>query len=192
MISSTPVKRCHWCTDVPIYQAYHDHEWGKPITDDRMLFEQLCLEGQQAGLSWLTVLKRRQAYRDAFYAFDINRLAVEDDDWAAQHNTNTSLIRHPKKLQSIVHHARLAQTIIIEYGSLYAYIQSMIQTQPLRPYVAAKLIDSSIPALQLSANLKKRGFVFVGPRICHAYLQAIGVFNHHDNDCDFRQHRPLT
>ncbi len=177
--------RCAWVGADPLYQAYHDREWGVPIHDDRLLFEFLILEGAQAGLSWLTILRRREAYRAAFAGFQPEVVARFDAAKIAALLANPGIIRNRLKVESAVGNARAFLKVQEEFGSFAAYQWSFVQGQPLqnaRPNLA------SIPAItpeaeSLSRDLKKRGFRFVGPTICYAHMQAVGLVNDHTMDC---------
>lgn len=159
--------RCSWCTADPIYIEYHDKEWGRPVHDDRRLFEFLILEGVQAGLSWLTVLKKRDNYRKAFDDFDAVKIARYDDKKIKQLLNNAGIIRNRLKIASAIANAKAFLNVQKEFGSFNKYIWSF---QTLQPDV-------------MSRELKKRGFNFVGPTICYAFMQAVGMVNDHEADC---------
>lgn len=180
-------KRCDWVTDDPIYIQYHDEEWGNPdrLNDEQYLFEMLVLEGAQAGLSWITILKRREAYRQAFYGFDIEKCSKLTDDDVAQLKTNEKIIRNELKIRSVIKNAKAFLKIQREYGSFLKFIQSIVGQSPI---VHEFTTTDDIPAsdeisTSLSKALKKRGFSFVGPVICYSYLQAIGMYQDHIEDC---------
>ena len=178
-----PPRRCTWCSDDPLYVAYHDHEWGVPSHDPRHLFELLILEGFQAGLSWLTILRRREAFRAALQGFDPEVLATTDDAWVQQQMQNPTIIRNRLKLQAVGKNARawLALPDPVEF------IWSVVGGQPrIHRYEQVADIPVAGPeAQQLSKQLKKSGFTFVGPTICQSYLQAIGCLMDHTTDCDW-------
>jgi DNA-3-methyladenine glycosylase I len=159
-------KRCSWCTADPIYIEYHDKEWGRPVHNDRRLFEFLILEGVQAGLSWLTVLKKRDNYRKAFDNFDAVKIARWDDKKIKQLLNNAGIIRNRLKITSAIANAKAFLAVQQEFGSFNKYIWSFKDLQP----------DA------MSRELKKRGFNFVGPTICYAFMQAVGMVNDH-TDC---------
>ncbi|MBI3601435.1 MAG: DNA-3-methyladenine glycosylase I [Candidatus Omnitrophica bacterium] len=158
--------RCGWCSDDPIYIKYHDQEWGRPVHDDRRLFEFLILEGAQAGLSWLTVLKKRHHYRKAFDHFDARAIARYDARKIKQLLNNDGIIRNRLKIQSAIRNAKAFLKIQKEFGSFDRYLWSF---QPLSD--------------ALSSDLQKRGFSFVGPTIIYAFMQAVGMVNDHTRDC---------
>ena len=177
--------RCPWAGDDPLMQAYHDHEWGVPLRDDRALFELLTLEGAQAGLSWRTVLQRRQGYREVFDGFDLKRIAAYTPDDIEARRADSRIIRNRAKIQATVGNARAALRTIDELGSLDALIWSFVDGRPLRN--AFRTLDD-IPAetdisRAMSRDLKRRGFKFVGPTICYAFMQAAGLVNDHVVTC---------
>tara|TARA_B100001059_G_scaffold220116_1_gene241808 strand:- start:1369 stop:1947 length:579 start_codon:yes stop_codon:yes gene_type:complete len=178
-------KRCSWPGNDDLYIRYHDEEWGVPVHEDRVLFETLCLEGQQAGLSWITVLKKRDNYRKAFYNFNIKKVSLMSDDDIFALLSNDGLIKNKLKLFSIRNNAISFQNIQKNFGSFDNYIWSysddkIIQSNDKNGLdLSSKLLLSN----NISKNLKKWGFKFIGPTICYAYLQAIGIINDHENDC---------
>ncbi len=177
-----PKARCFWCGDDPLYIAYHDDEWGVPVHDDRLLFEQLILEGAQAGLSWITVLKKREHYRQAFANFDVRKVAKYDDRKVDLMMQNAGLIRHRGKLASAALNAQAFMVLQKEYGSFANWLWSHVDGQPLvrrsRPPAATSPLADKI-----SKELKKRGMKFVGPTIIQATLQAVGVLDEHLPGC---------
>jgi DNA-3-methyladenine glycosylase I len=177
--------RCAWCGSDPLYRAYHDEEWGLPVHDDRLLFEFLILEGAQAGLSWLTVLKKRESYRQAFHGFDFERVARYTPEDVARLLENPGIIRNRLKVESAIRNARGVMGICKEYGSLDAFLWRYVDGIPKRN---AWHRLSDVPALtpesdRMSKELKKRGFNFVGSTICYAFMQAVGMVNDHTTDC---------
>ena len=170
--------RCSWGDSPDIYRAYHDDEWGFPVDDDRLLFEKLCLEGFQSGLSWLTILKRREGFRSAFYGFDIDRVAAMGPADVERLLQNTGIIRHRGKIESTINNARRAQEIIAEVGSLGALVWSY-EPDPGNAILAANTAESTA----LSKDLKNRGFSFVGPTTAYAFMQAMGIVNDHLPEC---------
>lgn len=179
-------KRCLWCGDDPLYVDYHDEEWGVPVHEDDRLFEKICLEGQQAGLSWITVLRKRARYRERFHGFNIERVArmtaADIDDIV----TDAGVIRHRKKLEAIVTNARATLRLRDETGSslsdyLWAFVGGETVLNRLeRMEDAPAKTDASIA---MSKDLKKRGFAFVGPTTCYAMMQACGLVNDHLVTC---------
>lgn len=179
------MQRCGWVTQDPLYIAYHDNEWGIPQTDKRVLFEMLCLEGQQAGLSWITVLKKREHYRRAFHHFDPQPVALMDEADLARLLQDAGLIRHRGKLAAIVTNAQAMLALEATGQDFSRFIWSFVDNQPILHRYAdyAQAPTTSAPAIALSKALKQRGFKFVGPTICHAFLQACGLINDHQTTC---------
>ena len=182
--SSLP--RCSWVgQNKPYYEHYHDEEWGVPVHDDRLLFEMLILEGAQAGLSWETVLKKRDAYRAAFHNFDPSKVAAMTDEALEQCLSNAGLIRHRLKIFSVRKNARIFIQIQQECGSFDTYLWRFVNHQP-QIYTPATLADTptrNAISDALSKDLKKRGMSFVGSTIIYAYMQAIGMVNNHMACC---------
>jgi len=183
------VTRCAWVPlDNPLYVAYHDTEWGVPVHDDRVLFEFLVLEGAQAGLSWLTILRKREHYRRAFEAFDIATVAGYDDVKVAALLQDAGIVRNRKKIEAAVRLARVALEIQREAGSLDAFLWSFVGGSPRLPvrHTLAEVPTHSPVSDAMSAALRARGASFVGSTICYSFMQAVGMVNDHTIDC-FRQ-----
>ena len=182
--------RCGWAR-TPIDIEYHDREWGVPVHDDRLLFEFLILEGAQAGLSWTTILKKRDSYREAFQNFEIERVAAFDDRKKAALLGNPGIVRNRLKVDSTVRNARAALEVIRQEGSLDAFLWSFVSGKPIQnerkslSEVPARTAESDA----MSKALKKRGFNFIGSTICYAFMQAVGMVNDHETSC-FR-HAPV-
>ncbi len=181
---SDPI-RCGWSTSDPLYIAYHDEEWGSPVRDDRKLFEMLCLEGAQAGLSWITILKRRQGYRAAFDDFDPAVVATYDEEKMGALLQDVRIIRNRAKIRAFVQNAHAFLRVQAEFGSFAGYIWSFVGGQP---HVNCPPTLQEVPAdtpesHAMSKALKKRGFSFVGPTICYAFMQACGLVDDHTQDC---------
>ena len=172
--------RCFWCGDDPLYVAYHDDEWGVPVHDDRLHFEQLILEGAQAGLSWLTVLRKREHYRKAFARFDPKKVARFDAKKVDGLMQNAGLVRHRGKLEAAVGNARAFLKIQTEFGSYDAWLWARAKAFPAK---RDRMATTSPLAEHLSQELRQRGMKFVGPSIMHATLQAIGVYQDHLPGC---------
>lgn len=177
--------RCSWPGDIPIYVDYHDNEWGRPTHDDRELFELLVLEGAQAGLSWLTILKKREAYREAFDGFDPVRVARYGEAKAEELMANAGIVRNRLKINAAITNAKLFLDVIEEFGSFDAFIWGYVDGIPI---VNQWGVQEEVPATtplsdRISKDLKKRGFKFVGPTIVYAYMQSIGMVNDHVVDC---------
>jgi len=177
--------RCWWSGKDPVYIAYHDEEWGIPVHDERMLFEFLCLEGQQAGLSWITVLKKRDHYRKCFKNFEIDKVARLTDKTIEKHLLDTGLIRNRLKLYSIRSNALAFKQVQKEFGSFDSYIWSFTGGSVLD---GKRKTAKNVPATTdisdaMSKDLKKRGFKFIGSTICYAFMQAAGLVNDHTANC---------
>jgi DNA-3-methyladenine glycosylase I len=177
--------RCEWCGSDPLYVAYHDDEWGVPVHDDRLLFEFLILEGAQAGLSWLTILKKRDNYRKAFHDFDCERIARYTQADVARLLADPGIVRNRLKIASAIGNARGVLAIRGEFGSLDAYLWRFVDGVPRRNAwkSMAELPAKTDLSDALSRDLKKRGFNFVGSTICYAFMQAVGMVNDHTTDC---------
>ncbi len=178
-------KRCKWCLGHPLYVAYHDEEWGVPVFDDRKLFEMLLLEGCQAGLSWLTILKRRENYRESYDGFDFNKIAEYNDKRCEELRQDAGIIRNRLKIKASVLNARAFIRLREEKGSFANYLWDFTDGKQIVSSVATM---QDVPATtplsdRISKDLKKRGFGFVGSTIVYAFLQAVGVTDDHLNDC---------
>lgn len=185
------VKRCNWSEHLLIYQQYHDEEWGRPEWDSVKLFECLCLEGQQAGLSWITVLKKRENYRQAFHQFDPFLVAQMNEQDIDRLMENCGLIRHRAKLAAIIKNAQ-AYINMEKCGENFSdFVWSFVHHQPQINDVpdTKSLPTASLISKQMSKALKKKGFVFVGETTCYAFMQAVGLVDDHQNDC-FCKHKP--
>jgi len=177
--------RCEWSGSDPLYIAYHDHEWGVPIHDDRLLFEFLILEGAQAGLSWLTILKKRDNYQKAFDGFDFEQVANYTEPDLNRLLADSGIVRNRLKINSAIKNARGVLDIREEFGTLDAYLWRFVDGIPKQNSWKSM---SELPAKTelseaMSKDLKKRGFNFVGPTICYAFMQAVGMVNDHTTDC---------
>ena len=185
-------KRCAWVPlDDPLYVSYHDEEWGVPVHDDHVLFEMLVLEGMQAGLSWITVLRKREGYREAFHNFNIDAILAYNEEKVEALMQNPSIIRNRLKIHSVIKNAAAFRAIQEEFGSFSAYLWGYVANKPLR---LVRTGEPDVPARTelsdaISADLKKRGFKFVGTTIVCAYMHAVGIINGHADDC-FCLHRP--
>ena len=183
------ISRCFWAGPQEDYTAYHDHEWGRPVGCDTRLFEKICLEGFQAGLSWYTILSRREHFREAFHGFEIEKVAVMSEADVEKQVQNKGIIRHRGKIESTINNAKRALELSQEFGSLATYFWSHEPTDDQRP----RVIDRhSIPGFTetstaISKDLKKRGWSFVGPTTIYAFMQAMGLVNDHCEGCHFRE-----
>jgi DNA-3-methyladenine glycosylase I len=184
------IRRCWWGAEPPIYQAYHDDEWGRPVADDRRLFEKLCLEGFQSGLSWLTILKKRENFRHAFGGFDFQQLARWGERDVARLLGDAGIVRHRGKIEATLNNARHALELVAECGSLAAYFwrwEPAASERPRRLDKPALAALSTTPvSVALSKDLRKRGWAFVGPTTCYAFMQAMGLVNDHLEGCSTR------
>jgi DNA-3-methyladenine glycosylase I len=177
--SEDGVARCWWGDSTPDYRRYHDDEWGVPVDDDRLLFEKLCLEGFQSGLSWLTILRKREAFREVFHRFDPARVAAMSDADVDRLLQDARIIRHRGKIESAINNAGRALELADEWGSLGAFFWSF------EPDPCARIIDSKTPeSIEMARQLKRRGFSFVGPTTAYAFMQAMGIVNDHLPGCD--------
>ncbi|HQZ88218.1 MAG TPA: DNA-3-methyladenine glycosylase I [Gammaproteobacteria bacterium] len=178
-------KRCAWVTDAPIYISYHDLEWGLPIYDDRLLFEFLVLEGMQAGLSWLTILKKRDNYRKSFDNFNAEKIVKYDQQKINELLMNEGIIRNKLKIASVITNAQSFLRVTQEFSSFSEYIWGFVNGRPIqnRWQNITEVPSTSAISDQLSKDLKKRGFKFVGSTICYAFMQAVGMINDHTADC---------
>jgi DNA-3-methyladenine glycosylase I len=181
------ISRCSWAGSEGIYLDYHDREWGRPVVDDIRLFEKLCLEGFQSGLSWLTILRKRDNFRAAFHGFDIARVAAMTEDDIARLLHDPGIVRHRGKIASTINNAARALDIQAEFGSLAAYVWSFEPRSEARPQrmtpEALRALTESEASRALSNDLRRRGFSFVGPTTCYAFMQAMGLVNDHVEGC---------
>ena len=177
--------RCPWAGDDPLYVSYHDQEWGVPVHDDRRLFEFLILEGAQAGLSWITILRKREAYRLAFDHFDPEIVARYDEARLAELLANPGIVRNRLKIASAVANARAFLEVQAEFGTFDAFLWRFVAGEPIRnAWNSLAEIPASTPlSRELSRELSRRGFKFIGPTICYAFMQAVGMVNDHLVGC---------
>ena len=178
-------KRCFWVSDDPLYIAYHDKEWGVPVYDDKALFEFLILETFQAGLSWITILKKRENFREAFDDFDYKKIANYEDKKYDELLQNSGIIRNKLKIKSAISNAQLFMEVQKEFGSFSKYIWAFVGGKPVKNIFDKR---EDVPATTklsdiISKDLKKRGFKFVGSTVIYAYMQATGMVNDHTTDC---------
>ncbi|HIP35811.1 MAG TPA: DNA-3-methyladenine glycosylase I [Crocinitomix sp.] len=179
------IKRCNWCGTDPLYIDYHDNEWGVPVYDDNKLFEFLVLETFQAGLSWITILKKRENFRTAFNQFDYRKIANYDDKKYHELLTNKGIIRNKLKIKATINNAQQFINIQKEFGSFSTYIWHFVENVPIKNYfdnlsqIPTKTTLSDI----ISKDLKKRGFKFVGSTVIYAFMQAVGLVNDHVKSC---------
>ena len=177
--------RCRWSAAAPEFFAYHDTEWGFPVDDDRRLFEKLCLEGFQSGLSWRTILAKRENFRAAFHDFDFDRIAAFTEADVERLLKDEGIVRHRGKIAAVVNNARHAQELVKQAGSLAAYVW---QFEPAAADLAVpQTASTSAASIAMSKDLKKRGWAFVGPTTVYAFMQAMGLINDHVEDCIVRE-----
>ncbi len=183
--------RCRWCEASAAYRHYHDHEWGFPVTDDRRLFEKLCLEGFQAGLSWLTILNKRESFRAAFDNFEAERVARYTARDVERLLGDAGIVRHRGKIESTINNARRVLELRAEFGSLAAWAWGYEPPPAARPkrmtLAALKAMTTSPASVAMSKDLKKRGWSFVGPTTVYAFMQAMGLVNDHLEGCHVRE-----
>lgn len=184
-MKSLDKKRCGWVNHDPLYQEYHDKEWGVPIYDDRLLFEFLILEGMQAGLTWLTILKRRENYRKAFDNFNAKKIIKYDQSRIDKLLKNEGIIRNKLKIHAVIKNAECYLNIQKEFNSFAEYIWGFVDGKPIINHWKTTKQTPATTSISdaLSKDLKKRGFKFVGSTICYAFMQAVGMVNDHALDC---------
>lgn len=181
-------KKCDWCLGNQLYEDYHDNEWGKPLHDDQKLFEFLVLESFQAGLSWLTILKKRENFRQAFDGFEIDKVADYNDEKLEKLSNNAGIVRNKLKIKAAINNAKCVKKVQKEHGSFNDFLWSYVDYKPIK--TAFKTIDD-VPSetklsQQICKDLKKKGFKFVGPTIVYAFMQATGMTNDHLLECPSR------
>ena len=180
-------RRCFWQGGAPDYQDYHDREWGRPVVDDVRLFEKICLEGFQSGLSWLTILRKRENFRRGFAGFDFDKVARFGDKDIERLLADAGIVRHRGKIESTINNARRARELVGEAGSLAAYFWRFEPDPKSRPkrldWATLRAMSTSPESVALSKDLKKRGWSFVGPTTVYAFMQAMGMVNDHVDGC---------
>jgi len=185
------ITRCSWAKDHLDYRNYHDVEWGRPVSNDFQLFEKICLEGFQSGLSWLTILRKRENFRQAFANFDFNKIADYNEDNVSQLLQNSGIIRHRGKIEATINNAQRALELVEEFGSLAAYIWGW-EPASRESHIGKGEYSHPIPSITrtselLSKDLKNRGWKFFGPTTAYAFMQAMGLVNDHMEGCAFRK-----
>ncbi len=176
--------RCRWCGDAPEFLHYHDTEWGFPVGDDQRLFEKLCLEGFQSGLSWRTILAKRENFRTAFHGFDFHRVAAFTELDVTRLLNDAGIVRHRGKIEAVINNAKRAKELVAREGSLAAFIW---RYEPdVKELAQPQTTSTSGASVALSKELKKQGWKFVGPTTVHAFMQAMGLINDHVEDCVIR------
>lgn len=188
--SAEMVARCHWCEGIPEYQRYHDHEWGFPVDDDRRLFEKICLEGFQSGLSWITILRKREAFRKAFANFDARKVARFDERDIERLLGDEGIVRHRGKIEAAINNAQRLLELLETEHSLAAFLWRFEPDPKTRPKKLTREVLSKMAitpeSTALSKELKKRGWKFVGPTTMYALMQAMGLVNDHQDGCAAR------
>ena len=174
------MRRCAWADTQELFVPYHDEEWGVPVHDDRLLFEMLNLEGAQAGLSWLTILKKRDGYRRAFDNFDAPKVARYREAKRAALLDDSGIVRHRQKINAVIENAKAVLKVQREFGSFAAYIWQFVDGAPI---VGGLANGGEAVSKTMSKDLKRRDFGFVGPTTCYAFMQAVGLVNDHERDC---------
>jgi DNA-3-methyladenine glycosylase I len=182
--------RCAWCAAAPEYVRYHDEEWGFPVSSDARLFEKICLEGFQSGLSWLTILRKRDAFRRAFAGFDVSEVARFGASEVRRLLGDAGIVRHRGKIESAIRNAQRAEEVVAEFGSLASYAWRFEPDPASRPrrltWAVLKRMTTTAESQALSKDLKKRGFTFVGPTTSYAFMQAVGIVDDHLDGCAVR------
>ena len=183
--------RCWWCGDHEDYRRYHDEEWGRPVDDDFRLFEKMSLEGFQSGLSWLTILRKRENFREAFCGFDWREIARFDDDRVGELLQNAGIVRHRGKIEAVIHNAGLMGDLVADHGSFAKFVWEFEPGPAQRPervdYDALGTLAQTPESKALAGALKKRGFRFFGPTTAYAFMQAMGMVNDHLEGCFARE-----
>lgn len=174
------IPRCWWCGDLPIYVRYHDREWGRPVKNDRRMYEKICLEGFQSGLSWITILKKRAAFREAFKKFDIKTVAKFKKSDVERMLKNEGIIRHRGKIEATINNAARALEMIESNGSLAAFFWKF-EPKKARKFDAKRAVTPESELM--SKELKKLGWKFVGPTTCYSFMQSMGIVNDHHPEC---------
>lgn len=180
------IVRCWWCGDDPLYVAYHDDEWALPVHDDQRLFEKICLEGFQSGLSWLTILRKRDNFRRAFADFMPSAVEKFGEPDIARLVADAGIIRHRGKIESVINNARRYADLVAEYGSLDAFVWGFAPGDATTPRTKSQIAASTPESTALSRELKRRGWSFVGPTTMYAFMQSVGVVNDHLVGCSAR------
>jgi len=183
------LQRCFWVDGSALYDAYHDHEWGRPVTDDIRLFEKISLEGFQAGLSWITILRKRERFRAVFDGFDFHKIATYTEPDVQRLLADAGIVRHRGKIEAVIHNAGRAIELQREFGTLSRYFRQYEASVERRPRLTPEVLRTFITSTEsvaLSKDLKRRGWKFVGPTTMYAFMQAMGLVNDHQHDCHVR------
>ena len=186
-LENDSLPRCPWAGDDALYRHYHDQEWGRPVVDDTRLFEKICLEGFQSGLSWITILRKRERFREVFHGFEVERVARMDGGDIERLLADPGIIRHRGKIAATINNAARTLEVQREFGSFAAYVWRFEPKPEQRPddlsWQAIRALAQTDASRALSKDLRKRGFAFVGPTTCYAFMQAMGLVNDHVEGC---------
>ena len=186
-LENDSLPRCPWAGDDALYRHYHDQEWGRPVVDDTRLFEKICLEGFQSGLSWITILRKRERFREVFHGFEVERVARMDEGDIERLLADPGIIRHRGKIAATINNAARTLEVQREFGSFAAYVWRFEPKPEQRPddlgWQAIRALAQTDASRALSKDLRKRGFAFVGPTTCYAFMQAMGLVNDHVEGC---------
>jgi DNA-3-methyladenine glycosylase I len=190
------IARCWWCAGDPLYKSYHDDEWGRPVDRDVPLFEKLALEGFQSGLSWITILRKRENFRKAFASFDVKKVARFNKRSVERLMSDGGIVRNRAKIEATINNARRCIELVDEFGSFAAYIWRFEPDAGTRPRILARdsltEISTSDESIALSKDLRRRGWAFVGPTTAYAFMEAMGLVNDHVTACDVREEVELV
>jgi DNA-3-methyladenine glycosylase I len=188
VVGDDGVARCWWCAGDALYRSYHDTEWGRPVDRDVLLFEKLTLEGFQSGLSWLTILRKRENFRKAFMSFDVERVARFNKRSVQRLMSDAGIVRNRAKIEATINNARRCMELVDEFGSFAAYVWRFEPEPGSRPRILARdslmEISTSAESIALSKDLRRRGWAFVGPTTAYAFMEAMGLVNDHLSACD--------
>jgi DNA-3-methyladenine glycosylase I len=191
VVGDDGVARCWWCAGDALYRSYHDTEWGRPVDRDVLLFEKLTLEGFQSGLSWLTILRKRENFRKAFMSFDVERVARFNKRSVQRLMSDAGIVRNRAKIEATINNARRCMELVDEFGSFAAYVWRFEPEPGSRPRILARdslmEISTSAESIALSKDLRRRGWAFVGPTTAYAFMEAMGLVNDHLTECDVRE-----
>jgi DNA-3-methyladenine glycosylase I len=191
VVGDDGVARCWWCAGDALYRSYHDTEWGRPVDRDVLLFEKLTLEGFQSGLSWLTILRKRENFRKAFMSFDVERVARFNKRSVQRLMSDAGIVRNKAKIEATINNARRCMELVDEFGSFAAYVWRFEPEPGSRPRILARdslmEISTSAESIALSKDLRRRGWAFVGPTTAYAFMEAMGLVNDHLTECDVRE-----
>jgi DNA-3-methyladenine glycosylase I len=181
------MKRCWWCGTEPIYVKYHDKEWGVPVTDDQRLFEKLALEGFQSGLAWITILRKRERFREVFASFDPSSVAAFKSKDVTRLLADPGIIRHRGKIEAVISNARAFAELVSREGSLAQFVWRYAPTKPIAPKRRGDVPSQTVESIAFSRELKRRGWRFVGPTTAYAFFQSMGIVNDHLVGCHRRE-----